>query len=361
MTLSSTYAIPCLCFVPVATGFTALFCVSTLVLLCVSLVRAPIAMALAAPRLRDLLLLLPLSVLGYGTYSLLNYWSTRHGEFKVLAVSNATRSVSVAGTQVIFAKVPGGAFGVIFGQLVGQWVANFMLAWRALRNNKAVIASGFKMRRIRRQAARYRTFALHGAPQAILNSASQSAPTIMLGWFFSPTIVGLYLMAQRVVSAPMALISQSLRQAMLPYFSRQHQSGKSLRSALIKYTAILAALGLPALVVLVFGGEKLFSIVLGQKWEMSGRYAAWLTLWLWADMLNPPATVALTVLERQKTLMLYEVALLVARVLGLATAMWTKSPEVTIAIFSLIGMFFSFALIGMALAHCKADGDFVMN
>lgn len=340
-----------------AMGFAALFCVSVLVLLCVLVARGFVATILSAPRLKDLLWLLPLSVLGYGTFSLLNYWSTRRGQFKFLAVSNVARSVSVGGAQIICARVPGGSFGMIFGQLIGQWVANLMLARQALKGDRAVIVSGFKMRRIRTQVARYRTFALHGAPQAILNSASQSVPAIMLGWFFNPVVVGFYLMAQRVVSAPMALISQSLRQAMLPYFSSQHRSGESLRPALIKYTIMLAALGSPALLALLFGGERIFSLVLGQEWEMSGRFAAWLALWLWAGMINPAATTALTVLERQKTLMSYEAALLVARVLGLATAMWTKSPEMTIAIFSLIGLFFNISLIGVALVHCKTSGD----
>lgn len=336
-----------------ATGTVALLCVSLAVLIMVILGHRQIAAWMDAPRLESLLWLLPVSVLGYGLYELLNYWTTRRGKFKALAVSHVLRAAGVTGTQMGAAAMPGGAAGLVLGQLTGQWVANFVLAWQALRQDRAVIASGFRVQRIREQARRYRSFARYGAPQAVLNSASQAVPAIMLGWFFSPAIVGLYIMAQRVVSAPLTLIAQSLRQAMLPHFARQHQAGLSLRPLLWKYTAGLALLGLPAVIVLLLFGEELFSFVLGREWAISGRYAAWLVIWLWAGMINPPAVVVLTVLQKQRLQFAYEAALLLSRIAALASAAWTKSAETTIIVFSIVGFAFNAGLILLASSACR--------
>jgi len=338
-----------------ACGAVALACVSAVVLLVVIMARGMVAAALDAPKLETLLWLLPLSVLGYGVYELSNYWATRNGRFKALAASHVTRAATVTGTQMAAAAAPGGAFGLVIGQLAGQWVTNLVLAWHVLHKDRGVIASGFRWERICTQARRYRTFAFHGAPQAVLNSVSQTIPVIMLGWFFSPAIVGLYIMAQRVVSAPMILISQSLRQVLLPHFSRRRHAGHSLRPVLLRYTTVLAVLGMPALLVLLFFGDNVFSVVLGQEWEESGRYAGWLALWLWAEMLSPPATIALTVLERPRVQMIYEAILLIARIMALTTAAWTNSPEKSIIVFSVVGLFFNLGLIAIAFFQCLAS------
>lgn len=339
-----------------ACGAVALACVTAVVLLVVIVARGMVATALDAPKLENLLWLLPLSVLGYGFYELSNYWSTRNGRFKVLAVSHITRAAAVTGTQMGAAAAPGGAYGLVFGQLAGQWVANLVLAWRVFQKDRGVIASGFRWGRIFKQARRYRTFAFHGAPQAVLNSASQAVPAIMLGWFFTPGIVGLYVMAQRVVSAPMALISQSLRQAMLPHFSRQRQAGNSLRPLLWKYTRFLGLVGLPAPLIVAIYGEDLFDLVLGSDWRVAGQYAGWLVLWLWTNMFNPPTSIVLITLERQKTQFLAEIGLLLARLAAISIGGSVGSPGVAIAAFSLTGVAFNLIMLMFAHGACGKTG-----
>lgn len=331
-----------------AAGAMALTTTSVIILIMVAIGRTYIADLLEAPQLENLLWLLPISVLGYGLYELLNYWATRHGRFKSLAISHVLRAGGVTGTQVGSVALIGGAVGLALGQLTGQWITNIVLAWQTLRRDRGVLVSGFKISRIRRQAKRYRSFPVHGAPQAILNSASQAIPAIMLGWLFNPAIVGFYVMAQRIVSAPMTLVSQALRQAMLPYFSRQHQAGSSLRPILWKYTSGLALIGLPALVTLVFFGEDLFAVILGDQWRTAGKYSSLLAPWLWTNMLNPPTTIVLITLEKQKIQLAAETGLITSRILSLVIGALKNSPELSIILFSASGTAFNLAMLLLA-------------
>ncbi len=336
-----------------AAGAMALATTSVIVLIMVAIGRTYIADLLQAPQLENLLWLLPISLFGYGLYELLNYWATRHGRFKSLAISHVLRAGGVTGTQVASVALIGGALGLALGQLVGQWITNLVLAWQTLRWDRGVLVSGFKISRILRQARRYRSFPVHGAPQAILNSASQAIPAIMLGWLFNPAILGFYIMAQRIVSAPMALVSQALRQAMLPYFSRQNQTGSSLRPILWKCTSGLALIGLPVMLTIFFFGENLFVFILGDQWRTAGIYSSWLAPWLWAGMINPPSTIVLTALEQQRTQLLFEITLISSRIIAIGVGGINKSPETAIILFSATGTLFNLSLLALADNSCR--------
>lgn len=318
---------------------------SLLVLLLVIVGRHALAGILMAPTLAQMLWWLPLSVLGYSTYQLLNYWTTRSGRFKDLAAAQVFRSGSASLIQISAAPAFVGGGGLVLGQLIGQWVGSFALAWRSLPHDIAVIRSGFKWRVIWKQARRYKTFPIHGAPQALSNSVSQSVPVLMLGFFFSPAIVGFYVMTNRVVAAPCVLISQAMRQAILPIFASRANVRAGLWPIFRKYTLVLCLLGIPVVAVFVSFGPLIFTTVMGSRWTDSGRYAEWVALWLWADMAHTPAVTLLTVLERQRLQLVCEVLLLICRVLALTSALITHSAIVTIAAFSLVGFGFNAAII----------------
>lgn len=339
-----------------ATGLLSLIFTSLFTLIGVVLFGQQLANWLGGESLSTLLWWLPLSVFGYGLYELMNYWSTRSDRFSSLAISRVFRSGAVAGTQIAASQSVGSSLGLVLGQLVGQWIANLFLLSQTLRKDLRLLRTGFALKKILANARLYKTFPLHGAPQAVINSASQSMPIIILAWFFSPGVVGMYVMAQRAVSAPLSLIAQSLRQAMLPHFSRHHNQGLSLTTPLLKYSAFLALLGFPVLMILFFWGEELFSFVFGGRWREAGYYAEWLVLWLWAGMINPPAVVTLTVLKKQKLQAKYELFLLFSRVLSLLSAALTGSVVITLIAFSLTGFLFNLALIGVAYIESRKTG-----
>lgn len=341
--------------VAAAGGVSLLFSIVA-TLLAVILFRQNIAQWLDAPSLVGLLWLLPLSVAGYGLFELLNYWSTRNGRFISISGANVLRAAGAVSTQIGAAAAMGGGAGLIIGQLVGQWLANAALLVQLFRKDRAVLADGFfNRKRMLALALRYQTFPRHGAPQALLNAASQSVPALMLGWFFSPVVVGLYAMAHRVVSAPMTLISQALRQAMLPQLSRARINGQSLLPIVRKYTFGLALIGLPVPIVLILSGEQLFSFVLGGEWGAAGIYAAWLAPWLWMNMINPPSTIALTVLEKQRIQLIVELLLTALRVISIVAGGLLGSVKLAIILFSGSGVVVNVMIISIAMISARKN------
>ncbi|QWT20728.1 oligosaccharide flippase family protein [Bacillus sp. NP157] len=326
---------------------------SFLVLIAVALWRVELAALFKQPTFRTLLWWMPPSILGLAAYQALNYWATRSSRFKTLSSSQVFRAVAVTATQVGSAGQMAAGGGLVVGQLVGQWVANVTLFRQVVRHDLAVVRTALRPSRMWRQAQRYASFPLHGAPQALLNSVSQAIPVLMLGMYFAPAVVGLYVMTNRVVAAPMTLISQGARQAFMPSFARQLNAGDRLLPPLRRYTLILAGLGLPATVLFALFGGVLFGFVLGERWTEAGHYAGWVGVWLWLGMANVPAITVLTVLERQRTQLIYEIVLLLGRVAALASAAWTHSALTTIALFSVVGAAAngSLVLIGLSAAR----------
>lgn len=298
-------------------GLSILICLvmSGLTLILVALLRTPIANLLNAPNLAIYLWLIPLSVLGAGLFKAFNYWSTRRKQFKRLAARQITQSTITSVTQIgasaTFHTGPGGLIG---GLIIGQLAATGRLAWKVGKDEGKFLKSCISFRNLKRMAIRYKKFPLYDSWSSLFNTASTMLPALLLGFFFSPAVVGFYALGQRVLSLPMGVIGGSIAQVFFPRATKAQREGDLNKVTLDLFERLLA-IGFVPLMLIAVVAPDLFAIVFGERWWTAGEYVRWMSLWLFFQFISSPLSTIYYVMERQRDLLTFNVVMFLTRLL----------------------------------------------
>lgn len=258
------------------------------------LVAAPLGALLDAPALPGLWWLVALTSLLVGAFQLLSAWITREQRYSALGLRNFSLGTATVGGQLGLGLLGAGSIGLLLGQAAGYLAAVCGLgsARRALRRP----ARGAVLAALRR----YRRFPLVASWSAVLNSAGQQAPILVVSAMYGQFVVGLLGLTVRVLAAPVVLVGRAVAQVFLGEASaasrtRTGDMARQLRNTVLALVAIGA---LPALVLALFA-PALFGVLFGAQWVEAGHYAQLLSLGYLAQFAVSPVSQTLLLLERQ--------------------------------------------------------------
>ena len=166
-----------------------------------------IAHILSAPVLEKWLILLPASFFFVGLFNIFNYWSTRKNEFQNISIAKILQTTSMLAGQLGSGIVLHSTIiGLLGGSILGQAIGALSLIGQNLKKlNLAVTWSNVKA-----VAKRYREIPLNTLQTAFLNACAKSLLPIIMIYYYGSHIVGLILFAERVLLAPVNLITRSV-------------------------------------------------------------------------------------------------------------------------------------------------------
>lgn len=104
-----------------------------------------------------------------------------------------------------------------------------------------------------------------------LNYVTRNLDNLMVGWFFGPQSLGLYKKAYDLANLPYSQISSPLTAVAVPALSRLKDDPERHRRYLLHSFAILAFVGLGVGGCLTLVGKDLILVLLGPRWEQTGR------------------------------------------------------------------------------------------
>jgi lipopolysaccharide exporter len=311
------------------------FGMATLTLVLVALFRIQVANLLGAPELAPWLWFMPLSLIAAGFFQAFMYWSTRRKQFRRLAIRTITQSTVAAGAKlsagVVLNPGPGGLIG---GDIFGQLVATGQLAWQIIRDEGRTIISNVNRKGFKRVLIRYKRFPLFDSWAGMLNSASTMLPALLLGYFFTPAVVGHYSLGHSVLAMPMGVIGGSIAQVFFPQATEARRSGSLDRLALDMFQRLLTIGFVPILLVAIVAPD-LFTIIFGERWWTAGVYVRWLSLWMLFVFISSPISTIFTVLERQRDYLIVNIIMFSTRLLALIIGGIKGNALLTIALFGI--------------------------
>lgn len=127
-------------------------------------------------------------------------------------------------------------------------------------------------------------FVKYYTPHGLLNVLNVNLPVMLLSAFYSPSAVGLYSMANRLLMTPLGVFSVAINRVMYQSSSRLKESGDGaliLKQAL-KIIGIVFCSSVIGIIIFVFFGERLISRLLGNGWDLV--FPICLALLPWAGM-----------------------------------------------------------------------------
>lgn len=309
---------------------------SIIVFVLVALFKNKFATLLGAPELAFWLWFMPLSLLIAGLFQAFNYWSTRRKQFKRLAVRQITQSSVTAVTQISAGVTTSGAGGLIGGQIAGQAVATGRLAGQIWKDEGKQLTSYISKKELKRMLFRYKDFPLYSSWSGILNTASIMMPALLLGYFFTPVVVGFYALGHRVLNTPMSVIGGAVAQVFFPRATEARRIGELDRITFDIFKQLLS-IGLVPILLITIVAPELFAIVFGAEWYAAGEYVRWMGLWLLFVFISSPLSLLYAVQERQRAGLVMNLLMFSSRLIALVVGGLYGNALLTIALFGLTG------------------------
>ncbi|WP_349237097.1 oligosaccharide flippase family protein [Bacillus sp. REN3] len=316
---------------------------SLIILLIILIWGRDIAYTLGNKNIYPWLYFVPFSLFLSGIYQSLNYWSSRYQNYHRLAVNRVLQTATTGTTNIFLGFAKNGAFGLIIGHMIGQLIATIRLGISSTRSDK-ISMSFIETNKMKTLAKRYDQFPKISVWSALLNNASSQLPIFILSAFFSSTIVGWYSLAHRTLKMPMTVLGNAIGQVFFQASSnlRNIDPLKLKQMTYQSYKALLNIGIIPISIVFGFG-DIIFSFLFGEAWLPAGEYARLLSIWLLLVFVSSPLSLLFTVMEKEGTLLLFNISIFISRILSLFIgALIFKDAFITVLLFAVSGIIFWF-------------------
>ena len=296
----------------------------------------------------------PISILLSGFMDIFSSMDVRKKQYGIIAKAQILEAIVSPGIKIGAGAVAGSS---VFGIVASQLIAMVARVGVLLNNGKrAVFRDLFKIKRhdIYHIAKEYRDFPIYGVPAALLNGFSQSIVVIMLGYLFSPAVVGFYAMGAKLLNMPLNIIIVSMRRVYMQSVAELKNRGRPLSGSFVKTTLGLFSLGLTPFLITLLWGKDISSLLLGESWASSGTYAAILSFWLFSDFIVSPSIAFLIITRKNRFRLYFQIFSFIAKISSLYIGFTiNKEPAPTLLAFSLTSAAVNFALIAICFGVVK--------
>jgi len=302
--------------------------------------KKEIAQWFKSPELSIFLWLLPLAVFMNSLIKSLRYWSASEGRFGAMAWSGfgtilGGRLVSILWAVMVGASAIGLFAGYLAGFIFGASILALFLGRELIfqiRNSEANFETIWALMK------RHKKFPIFSTLSGLLNTISIEIPVIIFGLYFSKTVVGHYSLGHRLIRLPAALLGSSISQVFFPTAAKQYNEKGTLSGIVSNTFKKLVQIGIFPTVALGLFGMPLFGFVFGEKWIEAGIYAQILSGYVLLRFLSSPLSSVFTILQRQGTLLAFNVGLVSSRALVILLFGRISGPRMALAAYTVVSM-----------------------
>lgn len=297
-------------------------------------------------QLRPYLWLLPVGLLGAGTYQALSYWAIRRRAFSRIARTKLSQGAGQVVAQLGLGVLKLGAPGLLIGDVIGRVAGGGGLALLASRDRPFARVTRASLAAA---AGRYRRFPLLTTWSGLLNVGSLQLPSIMFAASFGAAAAGLYALSYKMLVLPTMLVAQAVAQVFLARASALAREPEQLRRLTERTALALFGCGLPVFGLVGLAGPQLFGMVMGHQWEQAGRYAQALAPWFVVWLVSNPLAGLLSVREWQGSALAFTLGEFTLRFGALIIGTRRGSPMLAVGLLSASGVVISLASIARDL------------
>ena len=284
-----------------------------------------------------MLVLIPVYSFFFAAVQLVRNIFISNKQFNKLSFLEIVRAVFTGVFQCLLFVLP--ETGLFIGVVLAQSVTFFLYS-KKLPETRWTGTLKFTENELD-QGKRYINFLKYSVASEVFNFFSSQMPIFLIKPIFGSTMLGLYSFPNRYLSIPVQLVSTSISRV----YVQKAQSLKNNMSELSDLTLSLFKkqflTGIIPFTILALWGQPLFHFIFGAEWEYSGFLAQLIAPWLFLVMLGSPLSSIMVVMEKQKISMIFNVVLLMFRIISLLIGgLILKDIEWAIGLYSLTGFLF---------------------
>jgi O-antigen/teichoic acid export membrane protein len=299
--------------------------------------------AMNAINLYNVFWLIPLGVFIGGTYNLFTFWSLKKRDFIHLSIGRMLQGAILALLQVILGIFKLNFVGLILGHVTGFFITVLYLLRKSIHVHIFAIKR-INFKTLKKIAIRYKKFPKFSTFSDAMNVIGVQSPAILFASLFSISAAGYYMLASRVMSAPIVLIAESIGKAFL--IESTSNDKQKLKTLTMNIYVMLLKLSIGPLFVFGVIAPDVFTIVFGNQWTESGLYAQAMIPWIFSVFVFVPMMQLYVTFERQDIEIRFQTFILVSRVTGIIIGAIIGDVVVAIVLYSIFA-FISYTACGI--------------
>lgn len=266
---------------------------------------------------------LPLFVAGGAGWNIVNMYLTRGKCFSQISTYKVSNTLLMALGKLGFGGFGMTAVGLIVSTVAAPIVAlGLTLRSRLWHLGKRLIH--IEWQDLRKVAVEYKKFPIFSLPRALVNNIGTALPALLLVPAFGLGKMGLFSMAIMLSFTPITLIVNSVQQVLFQQVTERVHAGQPIRAMMRRITRYTLAGVVPFFALLYFPLPWMSGLLLGDEWRISGEYIRMMLPWLLMVCLNGPICFVADVFMAQGVGLIYECAILLARVAGLSVGIYLQ-------------------------------------
>ncbi len=207
--------------------------------------------------------------------------------------------------QYIFGKLKNTS-GLIYGAFLGD-LLNFFVHVLQFKKSGGTF-KGLKQKSMFASLRKFKEFPLFNLVPALLDIVSLSLPFLIVNAYYSEQVSGQFYQSRDILAMPLVLISSAISQVLMQKISEKKNNGEKVFVIIKNHIYILSLLALIGFLVVFFFGENLFTLFLGDQWEMSGSMASMMVLAYSIKFVVSPISVVFFSLHKIKVASFWQAA-----------------------------------------------------
>lgn len=259
--------------------------------------------------------IIPISIFITGLSQVLQMCLVEKGNFNQLSINRGSQAIS----NNVF-SIGIGTVLPSFSSLLISYLASFVLiismACFQLKDKKRVTFYRFSM--LARYARKYKKFPTINTANVFLNTVSMNLPMFVLSKQYSFEVVGIFMIANRLLDMPISLISGSLSQVYTKFAADDYK--RSAFKLKVRYLQTLKKLCFASgvfLVIITLISLVGVEVLLGDGWEQVNTILIVLMFSKVFQLMNSPLSSTLTIVNKQELGLVLILSSLLIRYLSL--------------------------------------------
>jgi O-antigen/teichoic acid export membrane protein len=321
-----------------ATLLTVFF--SSLLLIAVILFKDNLVLLPGADKIRNWILIIPVTVglVAYG--NILNYWVSRNKNFKAISKGKFIQTFTSSGFNIGFGLINPLPLFLILGNLLGQSLNAIYLTWLIIKHQRNLFQH-FSWKSITSVGKTYLKFPLFDIPNSLSYSISTQGMNLVFSKFFGDVVLGYFSMVQRILITPFSFISLSFTQVFFEKMSSVYNHNRAeFNKYLKKAQDRLIIYFFVPFFAFVFLSPLIIPFIFGSQWKLMYRYVFVLSPMIFFNLTTSPYTYIFKILNKQEIALVVNILRMVLLIAAVMLGnMISKDPIFIFTLFSLTSIF----------------------
>lgn len=279
---------------------------------------------------------LPLVLSILGVYYSANYWLNRNKYYVKLAINRVMQGVLFVTFNLLYAFIlPDRKYGLILGYITAQLIVTIvLLIYIVIDYKKFNIKLSFSS--CIRLIKEYKNFPKISVLSGIINNIATRLPVFLLGALSGSAVVGQYAMMNRILGAPITVISEAIRDVFRQKASKEYAIDGECEHTYKTTFKTLALTAIIPFIIIMVGAKPMLTALFGNLWDMAGNFIIIMTPFYYIKFIVSPLTYMTYIAGKQGFDMRWQILLCVSSAVAFYTGYFiSHNPHIMLLFYGI--------------------------